>query len=109
MNERDRLIISEFKKRLIARLEKHIKRLIVFGSKARGESREDSDIDIVVLIDNKTPEMEKSLEDIAYQVMWDYDFKPIISLKVFAESDYNNALKKGFSFYQHVEKEGVLV
>lgn len=109
MNERDRLIIAEFKKRLTASLAEHIKRLIVFGSKARGESREDSDLDIVVLIDNKTSEMEKSLEDITYQVMWDYDFKPIISLKVFAESDYNTALKKGFSFYQHVEKEGVLV
>jgi len=109
MNERDRLIISELKKRLTARLAKHIKRLIVFGSKARGESSADSDLDIVVLIDNKTPEMEKTLEDITYQVMWDYDFKPVISLKVFAESDYNNALKKGFSFYQHVEKEGVLV
>lgn len=49
------------------------------------------------------------MEDIAYAVMWDYDFKPIISLKVFTESQFNKARAKGFSFYKHIEKEGILV
>lgn len=41
--------------------------------------------------------------------MWDYDFKPIISLKVFAEAQFNKTSAKGFSFYKHIEKEGILV
>ena len=53
--------------------------------------------------------MEKKLDDIAYAVMWDYDFKPIISIKVTSESRFNEALAKGFSFYRHIEKEGVSV
>ncbi len=108
MNERDKALLLEFKRRIPPDLGRHLRRLIGFGSRIRGEGAEDSDLDIVVLVDEKTPEIEKQLEDIAYLVMWDHDFKPIISLKVFAESQFYNALNKGFSFYRHVE-EGISV
>ena len=109
MNDRDRALIAEFRKRFSAELATHLKRLIVFGSRAKGEAVEDSDLDVIALVDEKTPEIEKQLEDVAYQVMWDHDFRPVISLKVIAESDYASALVKGFSFYKHVEREGVSV
>jgi predicted nucleotidyltransferase len=109
MKERDREIILEFKRRLTSDIRNQVKTLIVFGSRARGEEREDSDLDIIALVTDKTPDIEKKLEDIAYTVMWDYDFKPIITLKVFAESQFNDASTRGFSFYKHVEKEGIPV
>ncbi len=109
MDERDRALLTEFKNRLTPELARHLRRLIIFGSRARGEAGEDSDLDVVALVDRNTPEIERGLEDIAYQVMWDHDFKPIISLKVFDESHYSDALRRGFSFYRHVEKEGVAV
>lgn len=109
MNKRDKALILEFKNRLPSDLKERVRRLIIFGSRVRGEATEDSDLDIIALVDEKTPEIEKRLEDIAYQVMWDNDFTPIISLKVFSESQFHNAINKGFSFYQHVEKEGVAV
>lgn len=64
---------------------------------------------VIALVDEKTSEIEKQLEDTAYQVMWDHDFKPIISLKVFSESKFYGAFTRGFSFYRHVEKEGIVV
>jgi predicted nucleotidyltransferase len=109
MKERDKELILEFKRRLPIELERRLRKLIVFGSRVKGEATEDSDLDIIALVDEKTTEIEKKLEDIAYQVMWDHDFKPMISLKVVEESQYYNALNKGFSFYRHVEKEGVSV
>jgi predicted nucleotidyltransferase len=109
MNERDREIISELKHRLTDDILPHLKKLIVFGSRVRGEAAEDSDIDILVVITEKNPDIEKKLEDIAYSVMWDYDFKPIISIKTTSESHFNESLARGFSFYRHVEKEGISV
>lgn len=109
MNERNRALIAEFKSRLPSDLKEHLKRLIVFGSRVKGEAVEDSDLDVIALVDKKTSELEKELEDIAYQVMWAYDFKTIISLKVIAESQFNDALNRGFSFYRHVKEEGVSV
>lgn len=107
MGEKDRQIVMELKRRLPAEIKSHLARLILYGSRARGEAPEDSDLDLVALVDEKTPEIESQMEDVAYRVMWDHDFKPIISLKIFAEERFRNAAKKGYSFYRNVEREGI--
>jgi predicted nucleotidyltransferase len=109
MNERDKALVSDLKERLPLQIKKHIKRFIVFGSRVMGEAIEESDLDIIALVDEKTPEIERTLDDIVYQVMWDHDFKPIISLKIFAESKFNDAFSRGFSFYRHVVEQGIAV
>lgn len=109
MDERDRRLVLEFKDRLAPDAAKRVKRLVVFGSRATGKAMDDSDLDLIALVDEKTAGLEESLEDTAYQIMWDHDFKPVISLKVFDEASFADALRKGFSFYRHVEKEGVAV
>ena len=109
MENKDRQIVEEMKKRLSPEAKQHIRKLIVFGSRATGRATEESDLDLIALVDVKTLDIESILDDVAYRVMWDRDFKPIISLKVIAESQFNAALDKGYSFYKHVEKEGVAV
>lgn len=109
MGELDKALIEELKRRLPADVLSHIRRMVMYGSRARGDATEDSDLDLVALVDEKTPELEKALDDIAYEVMWDHDFKPIISLKVFAENRFRKAAAKGFSYYRNVEREGVTV
>jgi predicted nucleotidyltransferase len=107
MTEKDMNIIAEFKKRVPEEIRTRIKKIIVFGSRARGGASEESDLDAIVLLDEKTPEVEKQLDEIAYSVMWDYDFRPIVSLKVFSEEQFRKAVEKGYSFYKNVEREGI--
>ncbi|PIV06062.1 MAG: hypothetical protein COS57_05390 [Syntrophobacterales bacterium CG03_land_8_20_14_0_80_58_14] len=107
VKERDRKIVLELKSRLSADLQKRVIKFILYGSRARGVDAEDSDLDLVALVDEKTPEIESALDDVAYGVMWDYDFKPVISLKVFSEARFRSSTEKGMSFYRHVEKEGI--
>jgi predicted nucleotidyltransferase len=107
MNENDRSIILELKKRLPAQVRDRIRKVVAFGSRARGEDSEDSDLDLLILVDRKAPEIEGKIEDVAYQVMWDYDFKPILSIKLFTESSYLDRVREGFSFYKNIEREGI--
>ena len=109
MNERDRLLIKKFKDKLSPEITSHVGAVLVFGSRARGDAAPDSDLDLAVLVDQKTFELEQSLEDAAYEAMWNFDFKPIISLKVFEKSRFDLAVKKGFSFYRHVNTQGIAV
>lgn len=109
MGELDKTLIEELKQRLPQDVLHHIRRMILYGSRARGDATEDSDLDLVALVDENTPELERKLDEIAYSVMWDHDFKPIISLKVFAEERFRAAAAKGFSYYRNVEREGVTV
>ena len=107
MDERDRNLILELKNRLPADVMVHIRKVVAFGSRVRGQGEEDSDLDLLILVDQKTSELEAKIEDIAYQVMWDHDFKPIILIKVSTEAGYRNSLREGFSFYKNIEREGV--
>jgi predicted nucleotidyltransferase len=97
------------KERFGASVSTRLKKLIVFGSRARGDAEEDSDLDVVALVNERDPDIERRLEEIAYSFMWDHDFRPIVSLKVFSESQFAAALRRGFSFYRHVLNEGVAV
>jgi predicted nucleotidyltransferase len=107
MGEQDRNIVMELKQRLPVEVKSHLAKLILYGSRARGDAADDSDLDLIALVDEKTPEIENQLEDIAYRLMWDHNFQPIISLKVFSEERFRQATAKGLSFYRNVEREGV--
>jgi len=109
MRDEDRQVVTEFKSRIPDEILRLVRTVVVFGSRARDDAPDDSDLDLMVLVDELTPGMEERLDDIAYGVMWDRDFKPIISLKVFTEARYRSALERDFSFYRNVEKEGVPV
>jgi uncharacterized protein len=109
MDRLDNEIASDLKARIATALPAQLRRLIVFGSRARGDGATDSDLDVIALVATRDPEIERRMDDIAYSVMWDHDFRPIISLKVFSESQFTTAVQEGFSFYRHVLREGVTV
>lgn len=109
MDNKDRELLADFKNRLPSDLKGHLEKLIVFGSRARGTHLDDSDLDMAVIVDKKTEKIEKGFEDIAYAVMWDNDFKTVLSIKVFEASKFHGALGKGYSFYRHIESDGILV
>jgi predicted nucleotidyltransferase len=109
MKEIDRRIVQEIKRRLPEEVQCHVERYIVFGSRARGDASADSDLDLIVLVDKKTPEIEKGLDDVVYAVMWDHDFNPIISLKVFSKASFESAVARDLSFYKNVDSHGITV
>ena len=72
-----------------------------------GEARPRIRPDVAVIISNSNPQLEASLLEAAYQVMWDNDFTPVISLNVFDSQSFAASLEKGFSFYRKVAQEGI--
>jgi len=100
-------LLQELQRRIPESVRPHIRRLILFGSAAREEDRLESDIDVLVLLDEKSQEVEEALREAAYQAMWACDFRRILSLKILSRTEYEDRLAKGYSFYQNVEREGV--
>lgn len=100
-------LLQEFQERIPESARPHIRQLILFGSAAREEDQLESDVDILVLLGEKSQETEEALREAAYQAMWACDFRRLLSLKILSFTEYEDRLAKGYSFYQNVEREGV--
>ena len=100
-------LLQEFHKRIPESARPHIRQLILFGSAAREEDQPESDVDVLVLLDEKSPQVEEALQEAAYQAMWTCDFQRLLSLKILSFTEYEDRLAKGYSFYQNVEREGL--
>jgi len=101
------LLVHTLKKRLEEVAGEKLQAIIVYGSRAWGHPDPDSDLDVAAIVRDCTPQLEGALLEAAYQVMWDHDFTPLISLKVFDAGNFAAYREKGFSFYRKVAEEGI--
>ena len=78
----------------------------LFGSRARGDNKHDSDWDILILINNQTvtSEIEDKFRDVLYSI--ELESGQIISAFIYPKSYWQKNLK--FSpLYKSVKKEGI--
>lgn len=90
-------------------LKAHFKKMIVYGSYARGNYNENSDIDIMVLTslpEEQTGMVEDKLYDAAFDFLMRYGVN--ISVIVKNEEHFNYWLGV-VPFYDNVEREGVVI
>ncbi len=83
-------------------------RIILFGSKARGDFEEFSDIDLLILVDAKTTmAAEEEIRTIKFEAELKYDvvFGIIIRHKDF----WDSALARAMPLHWNIDKEGVAV
>ena len=62
-------VALEFARLARERLEDRVQSIILFGSRARGDAREHSDYDVVVVVDRRTPEVRAILSDITVEIL----------------------------------------
>ncbi|KXA88483.1 hypothetical protein AKJ57_06880 [candidate division MSBL1 archaeon SCGC-AAA259A05] len=83
-----------------------ISRVVLFGSVAKGEVREDSDIDLlVVLKSGDRHEWRRKLSSALMPVI--YRLGRYISLKTFTEKEVREISEKGSAFMQEVFEDGI--
>lgn len=82
-------------------------KLILFGSRARGDARDESDWDLLILLDEKDVNGD-TFGAFAYpfvELGWEYG--TYFSPKIYTYSEW--AKRKGTPFYNNVNKEGVVL
>jgi len=109
MSKKVKAILDQFKERSLSELSGRIEGIIVYGSYARGEARADSDLDILVIVKDKSALLERRIKDIAYDIMWDQNFKPLLSVEILEKFSFDRLAKMGSSFYRNVQNEGILL
>ena len=63
--------VDAFLSRLRGRYGSRVVDVRLFGSQARGEAREDSDVDVLVLLDHVEPDDDRAITDMASDLIWE--------------------------------------
>lgn len=102
-------ILLEFTQQIQKVLEKSLKKVILYGSYARGDYRENSDIDIMVLT-TLTDEEIRQIKTTIYDVAFDFQMEYGVDISVIIKNEEHfNYWLGALPFYDNVQKEGVVL
>jgi len=105
MDQKIKTLISRLKMHLIKMYGGKIKKVILYGSYVRGEATRDSDIDILVLIDQPLNpfEVRESLSDLLFDILLEEgELVSVIAVPEHLYENYNSP------FMLNVRKEGLV-
>ncbi len=97
--------IQEFSKRIKKSLRKELLQLFLFGSKARGDFHNDSDIDIYIVVKKRDSRILDKVSKIDVAV-WN-KFDVFLSPVVFSFHEEKKNLAMHSFFFEAVQKEGI--
>jgi len=106
MDPKIKRLVDRVKAHLHERYGEGIKRVILYGSHARGEATKESDVDVLVLVDPSLnpSKVRASLSDLLYDMLLDEG--ELVSVAVIPEDFFES---HGFPFMLNVKREGVTV
>ncbi|MEW6377988.1 MAG: nucleotidyltransferase domain-containing protein [bacterium] len=105
LREEEESILRELKKELHGLAGNSLEGLFLYGSKARGDFSDQSDIDIMIIVRGLTRELkDKILTRIADL---EFEYLTPLSAIVILKEDFDNLKKKERRLALDIEKEGI--
>lgn len=87
----------------------HLRKVILYGSYARGDFRADSDVDIMILLDLSDLDLKAYSQKLSYMT-YDFNLDNDLDIKPIAKSEAH--FKKwiaNYPFYANINNEGVVL
>ena len=105
LNQEEERAVKEFLSAIKQELRDHILRTTIFGSKVRGDYSRDSDIDILIVLNERSKDLVDSLYEKLLDIELKYDSK--ISLTIFSQAEYQQNIEAHTPFMESLATEGV--
>ncbi len=87
----------------------HLKKVILYGSYARGDFRTDSDVDLMILLDLSELDLKAYSQKLSYMT-YDFNLDHDLDIKPIAKSEEH--FRKwivNYPFYANIQKEGMVL
>jgi predicted nucleotidyltransferase len=107
LSKAEKKAIEEVKNRLVTKYGDRLLLLKLYGSKARGDSHPNSDIDILAVVKRDSLGIRDRFFDETYEVMSKYDFEFLICLAIMGRREFETYKNGNFSFYRNITREGI--
>lgn len=106
MNEHVKKAVEYFKLKMLEN-GVPLKSLTLFGSQARGDAAEDSDIDVLVEVEHEDPEMQRKISHFAWEAGFEAGL--LIQSIVMTTDDLTRGPEKSSMFVRAVRREGITI
>ena len=103
LTKRENLAVEEFKDSLINEFPSRIKKIMLFGSKARGTASRASDIDLLVVVTKDGKKLEREIAILTHHPIAKYmvDISPLMVDEKF--------FKVWSPLLEHIKNEGIVL
>ena len=99
--------LEEYRQALNERHAGVVVRMVLYGSKARGDAHADSDLDVLIIVRNDSGALKRTLRDIAYDLAAICWAGP--SILAYTQDEWQHRKERGFPFQRAVERDAVAV
>lgn len=107
LSAEEKSILKQFKAALEEALDGQLIELKLFGSKARGDDRRDSDVDVLVIVATDDWHICDVVYDIATDIFLQTDL--CISPKVISKARFDRLNQEGACFVHNISRDAIAV
>jgi predicted nucleotidyltransferase len=107
LTSNEQAAIDEYIRQIGERFPGQILSVTLFGSKARGDADAESDIDLLVLVDEEKPAFRSQLWAIASDVSLEHNL--VLSVRVFGQARWAESRRMRLPLYRAIESEALLL
>ena len=107
LNNIEETAVKEFKDKLSSALGPKLKKLLLFGSKARGDFKPGSDIDVFILVDKSDINTRRLIASFTTDILINSNI--LLSPKIIEESHFNFLKQLKTAFAKNIEKDGIII
>ena len=105
LTEVERQALARFKAVLQSLLGDKLLSIRLFGSRARDEGTEESDLDVLVVVQNKDRALYRRIVEESLNIDLAYDIN--LAPTILSDEEYRQNREHGTPFYRNVEEEGI--
>ena len=84
-----------------------VQEMLIYGSKARGQARAESDVDVILIVKNDAGAHKRELRRIGYLLAAKTEVLP--SILAYTEEEWESRKRNGSSFRKAVERDALRV
>jgi len=88
-------------------LKERIEEIYLFGSRARGEERPDSDYDLLIVVDQADGKFREKIYEIVLDIL--LDTGKLLSLKILSSEEFKRLSQLRTPFIENVLREGIKI
>ena len=103
ISEKESRAIQEYEEILLEKFPRRLAKIILFGSKARGDAGRDSDLDLLIVLTKNGKQIKREIINLTHQPI--LHFGVLLSPIIVEEGFF----KKWSPLLEHIKKEGITI